>query len=662
VLLILAALVVQLCSMSFGEEDLNAISALSHLADMSLEDLTNIDVSSVSKRKEKRHVAAAAIHVITQEDIRRSAATRLPGLLRTVPGIHVARLDANKWSVSSRGFGGRFAPSMLVLIDGRNVYTPSFSGVYWETRDVMLEDVEQIEVIRGPGGNLWGANAVNGVINIVTKRAQNTQGGLLSAGGGTEESGFGALRYGGPVGENGAYRVYAKYFQRDDAVFDSGQDANDGWLSARGGARFDWNWGDTRATVQGDIYGTDTSQSYSVPMLRFPYVRNSGEGTYLSGGNVLVRWARTFSDDSELSLQTYYDRSESNFLPIRENRDTLDFELQHRLAARERHEVIWGVGFRYIDNRSDGREVMSMAPEGQRKRLFSAFLQNRISLTDELTLTLGSKLEHNDFTGFEVQPSVRVAWAPNSRHTMWGAVSRAVRTPSIFEETGRVLILSVPFVGAGFYGNSRFESEELLSFELGYRVRASDNLSLDLALYLNRYDNLRTLELGLPFLEFSQSPVHFALPAHINNNMDGNTYGLELGVDWKPKPWWRVRVHYALLEMDLRLNTKSLDIYSGSVDDASPEQQAFLMNSFDLPGNMEIDFMLRYVDLIPALDVDDYLAMDVRFAWRPSEDFEISITGHDLLESGHAEYGPSFVNIIPTQVQRGVFGKLTWRF
>lgn len=640
-----------------------ANDGISALATMSLEDLAELEISSVSKRTELRTSAAAAIYVITQDDIRRSAATSLPDLLRMAPGIHVANLDANKFSVSARGFSGRYSNSVLVLLDGRSIYTPLFSGTEWENMDVMLEDIDRIEIIRGPGGALWGANAVNGVINIVTKRASETQGGLLSLGAGTEYPGLGAFRYGGMAGEHGAYRLHLRYLQRDEALYAGGHKADDDSINLSGGARWDWDWDDTRFMLAARFHGADIGQSYALSSRNFGQPDQINEESYYSAGSLLGRWGRTLNSGAELSIQAYYDRWESNGFELDEDRDTLDLEVQYRMAPVGRHEFMFGGGFRYYADRTRGTDTTSLRPSTQRKRLFSAFIQDRISfLDDELVLTLGTKLEHNDFTGVEIQPSARLAWTPNERHTIWGAISRAVRTPSLAEEAGRIESIHMPGAVVSLYGNEDFDAEDLLAVEAGYRIRPMDKLQIDLALFYNRYKNLRSLELGAPFLEPYPLPLHVAIPFYARNNLEGETYGLEMALDWQPASWWRVRMNYTLLEMDLDLRPTTIDLISGGVQESSPEQQVFLANHFDLSEYTELDITFRYTDRLSALAIQDYITMDVRLAWRPSDDFEIALIAHDLLDGAHQEFDSMFVNTVPTQVQRGIYGKLTWRF
>ena len=637
-------------------------TSLRRLVEMSLEELADIQITSVARRPEKRRMAASAIYVITPEDIRRSTATTVPELLRGVPGLHVARMDASKWVVSSRGLDVRYSGSLLVLIDGRSVYSPLFAGVNWELRDVVLEDVERIEVIRGPGGALWGANAVNGVINIITKSAAGSQGGLLTLGGGTEERGFATFRYGAPAGRQGHFRIYGKASRHDDGVFPSGKRSDDGWTYGRAGGRYDGTWDEDHFTLQGDIYGADISQTYSLPMFEAPYRERLHDTVYNSGGNILGRWTRTLANESELSLQTYFDHTNFNDRDYDLEHGTFDVEFQHRMAARGRHEITWGGGVRYLESRFDGDFYYTADPERSARHLFNIFFQDRIRLADDrLVLTLGSKFEYNNTTGFEVQPNVRLAWTPSDNHTLWAAISRAVRTPSISDSDILVTGAVFPDLALTLYGQDSVRSESLLALEAGYRWQATDQVAIDLAGFFNVYEDLRTFEVGAPFFDTRFLPFHWTVPVYTKNNMRGKSYGVEVGVDWKPKPWWRIRANYTFLEMDLTNNAKTLDIVSTPVEDTSPEQQVYLRSEFSLPKGVELDVALRYVDSLPGYAVKDYLTMDLRAGWRPSDNFELSVVGHDLFDQAHEEYFyPGFT--IPTRVQRGVYAKVTWKF
>lgn len=627
------------------------------LTNLSIEELLNVEVTSVSKKKERKQDAAAAIYVLTSEDIRRSGATNIPELLRTVPGIEVAQLTASQWSVTARGFGGRFANKLLVLIDGRSIYTPLYSGVYWEGQEIMLEDVDRVEVIRGPGGTLWGANAVNGVINIVTKSSADTQGLLISGGGGTEQRGFMNSRWGGAIGDDAHYRLYLRGFMRDSGGDNGDVDADDAWSSIQGGFRTDWQLSpDDRLTVQGDIRDLNLDQVTTRAILEDPFSQTFNESADYESTNVLARWTHTFSDESELHLQAYYDAYNQQDPSFRERRDTVDFELQHRFRPTERQEIVWGAGIRSTWDRTNGTIWVSLDPEDDNLQFYSVFVEDDITITDKLHVMIGGKFEHNTYTGFEVQPSARIRWTPNDRHTVWGSVSRAVRTPSRAERASRLLSGVDATTQVVFGGDDDFKSEDLIAFELGYRVRATERLALDLAMFYNMYDNIRSVQPGDPIV----TPDGTILPFIGGNETDANTYGVELALDWAATDWWRVRAGYSYLE--LQIDPDSTDPISGDLLDDTPEQQFFVQNSFNLPRNVEIDLTVRAVDSLEGLNVPGYVELDARLAWKPTEDLELALVGQNLLNSSHEEFASSFISTSNSAVQRGVYGKVTWSF
>ncbi len=627
------------------------------LSNLSIEELLNVEVTSVSKKKERKQDAAAAVYVLTSEDIRRSGATNIPELLRTVPGLEVAKLTSSQWSVTSRGFGGRFANKLLVLIDGRSIYTPLYSGVYWEGQEVMLEDVDRVEVIRGPGGTLWGANAVNGVINIVTKSSADTQGLLISAGGGTEERGFVNSRWGGAIGDDAHYRLYVRGFIRDEGGDTDLLEADDGWSSVQGGFRTDWQLSpDDRLTVQGDIRDLNLEQVTTRAILEDPFVQTFNESADYESTNVLARWTHTFSDESELHLQAYYDAYNQQDPSFRERRDTVDLELQHRFRPSDRHEIVWGLGVRSTWDRTNGSIWVSLDPEDDNLQFYSVFLEDDITLTDKLHLIVGSKFEYNTYTQFEIQPSARIRWTPNERHTVWGAVSRAVRTPSRAERASQLLSAADATSQLVFGGDDDFKSEDLTAIELGYRVRATERLALDLALFYNMYNNVRSISPEDPIVTPEGTIVSFTG----GNGTDANTYGLELAMDWAATDWWRVRAGYSYLEV--QIDPATGDAISGALLDDTPEQQFFVQNSFNLPHHVEIDLTVRAVDALKGIDVPGYVELDARLAWKPTEDLELALVGQNLLNNSHEEFASSFISTANSAVQRGVYGKVTWTF
>ena len=639
------------------------------LIELSLDELLNVEITSVSKMAEKKSAAAAAIFVLTNEDIRRSGVTTIPDALRLVPGVEVAQIDSSKWSVTARGSAGRFSTKLLVLIDGRSVYTPFFSGVYWEAKDVMLEDVERIEVIRGPGGTLWGANAVNGVINIITKRAEDTQGGLLSVGGGSEEQGFGAFRYGGRAGDLGYYRVYGKFFNRDAGgafvesqfTLGTGGDANDDWRMGQGGFRVDLDLSDRDTlTIQGDAYRNRSSATHDLIFFSGAPVRRIESTTDYAGWNVLGRWNRTLSERSDLQLQFYYDYYRTDDITVDEQRNTVDLDFQHRIQLAERHEFIYGADLRVTLDDFEATPTEILTPDRETDYLFSVFIQDRITITDDLKLTLGTKLEHNSFSGFEYQPSARLAWTPNERHTLWAAVSRAVRTPTRAEQDLRLNFFTSAATPGAFivvFGSNDFDSEKLLSYELGYRVSVTKRLALDIATFYNDYNDLRFSELGALFVESDPPPDHVVIPVVIGNEASAKNWGFEITVDYQAKPWWFVQASFSFLET----HVKNPQLGS-NVEGDTPEQQFVLRNQFNLPHNVEFDTTLRFVGDLPALGIDNYVTLDARLAWHPRDNLELALVGRNLIESEHPEFASTIIFSLPTEVQRSVYGKVTWRF
>ena len=646
------------------------------LGDMSLEDLMNIEITSVSKKPEKVSEAAAAVFVISQEDIRRSGATSIPEALRMAPGIQVARITANKWAITARGFNDRFSNKLLVLMDGRTLYTPLFSGVFWEAQDTMMEDIDRIEVIRGPGATLWGSNAVNGVINIITKSARDTQGGLVTLGAGTEERGFGGVRYGGTNEDGLYYRVYAKYFNRDDSVYPSGDHDHDSWDMGQTGFRLDWDYSECDLlTLQGDLYDGEVTERITMPTASFPYGEETNTDGDLTGANVIGRWSRLFSDSSDMSIQVYFDWYQREHESLyEEDRYTFDIDFQHRFRWKKHNELLWGTGYRFTVDDVENLEVLTMDPDSETDHLFNGFLQDEITLREnELYLTLGSKVEHNDDTGYEIQPSVRLLWTPDKRHSLWTAVSRAVRTPSRAEND-----ISIPFttIAPGVWpnptslpviavanGSSDFDSEELVAYELGYRLRAADNLSFDIALFYHDYDKLLTGEIAGLELVTSPPPTHLLVEAQGDNKMYGETYGVEAVCEYYPFRWWKLQFIYSFLRVQLHLESDSTDVWFEEIEGMSPRNQASVRSEIDVTEDVEVDLGLRYVDRLSATNIPSYLVLDARIGWRPWDNIEFSVVGQNLFDDRHPEFGDTaFINMIPTEVEHSVYGKVTVRF
>ena len=646
------------------------------LTTKSLEDLMNIEVTSVSKKEERLFQTAAAVYVITSEDIRRSGMSSIPDLLRMAPGLDVARIDGSKWAISARGFNGRVANKLLVLIDGRSIYSPETSGVFWEVQDLPLEDIERIEVIRGPGGTVWGANAVNGVINIITRRAQDTQGGLVSVGAGSARN-TGVIRYGGKMGENAYYRVYGKYFNHRSLAGASGRSAHDGQDALRSGGRIDWQITNRDSlTLEGDIYHSDlrdTPLTISLADLFAPAISRAG---HYSGGSLLGRWTRTLSEHSDVQLQLYYDRFNRDIFELRGEHDTIDAEFQHHIAVGRRQDVVWGLSGRFVSHRSNGDRLSPahFNPNDESTRHVSIFAQDDFHLVkDRLRLTLGSKLEHfTDIGGatgeFNAEPSVRMSWTPSGRQTVWAAVSRAVRTPARSDTDLFVNIAALPGTDAmpnviAFSGNGNLKSETVVAYEAGYRVQPRSILTVDIATFYNSYDRLRTHEPRAPYFEAEPKPAHVIIPIVFDNLMRGETHGVEALVKLNPVKAWMLSGSYSYLRMHLHPYAKSRDAKSQQVIEGSnPQHQFQIHSSFKLPCNVDLDASLYHVSRLAALQVPGYTRLDVQFAWRVSEGIELSAGGQNLLNDRHAEFAGNGAGVTTSLVKRNAFAKITWRF
>ena len=648
-------------------KDSAADQALRQLKQLSIEQLADLEVTTVSKKPERLADAAAAVFVISSEDIRRGGFTSIAEALRLVPGLEVARIDANKWAISSRGFNAWFANKLLVLMDGRSVYTPLFSGVYWDVQDTLLEDIDRIEVIRGPGATLWGANAVNGVINIITKNARDTQGGMVTAGGGTLEQGFGSARYGGKIGENAWYRGYAKYFARAAFKDSQGDDAADDWDQGRLGFRVDWDQSKGNAlTFQGNAYTGNSGTTNVLTDVIPPRVLD--DSADVSGGNLLGHWTHTFSDTSDMSLQVYYDRTVRNMQIFSENRDTVDFDFQHTFRFGGRQQIIWGIGYRMTHDDITNSETIFFDPESRTENLFSGFMQDKIALIpDKLDLTVGSKFEHNDYSGFEIQPSARLRWKPIENHTLWAAVSRAVRTPSRADHDANITLGAFrtgPTVNTIMIrGNSAFDSEKVIAYEAGYRLVPMARLSLDLAFFYNVYHDLRTTVPGMPNPPLSAfpPPASRVLPQNIVNKFHEDAYGTEISGNLQLTDWWKLSLGYAWINLHLFADTaeKGLDLELN--EGGTPRNQFSAASYLDLPGNIQFDTLLFCVDDLPDLEVPGYTRLDVRLGWQPLKHLAFSLKLENLLDNRHPEYTNTH-GIQSTQVPRSIYGKVTWRF
>ena len=652
---IVAVLILYGCAASPARAD-NAASSISELKQLNVEDLMNVQVTSVARHPERLLETASAIQVITQEDIRRSGATSIPEALRLADNLQVAQKNSHDWAISARGFNTALANKLLVMIDGRTVYTPLYSGVFWDVQDYVLADIDRIEVISGPGGTLWGANAVNGVINIITKSAADTQGLYAQAGGGSRPQDLADIRYGGTLAPGTQFRVYGKYFDRGSEMLANGDSASDAWRQGRGGFRVDSDASARdKLTLQGDVYGGHEDEQ-------------TGGVSDSSGENVLGRWSRRISDTSDLGLQTYIDRTHiSNpAAPLiigglefagpgifQDDLTTYDVDFQHRFRIGAANGIVWGWGFRYSHDVVSNAPSLAFLPPTLDRDLYSVFAQDEIVLRPDLSLTLGSKLERNDYTGFEVEPNMRLSWILNSKQALWSAISRAVRTPSRIDQD---FSEAAPPHFVLLEGGSRFTSESVVAYELGYRLQLAQRVSASISTFFNHYDDIRSTTITPGTI----------LPFYFANGIEGDTDGLEFSSNYQASDAWSVHAGYTLLKEHLHVKPGQVDINDALNETADPQHQFSLRSSLNLPRHTEFDTSLRWVDTLHTNNgavvgtVPSYFELDTHLAWHASDRLEFALVGQNLLHNRHPEYG--FPGPTRPEIERSAYGKFTWRY
>jgi iron complex outermembrane receptor protein len=583
------------------------------------------------------------------------------------PGVEVARVDADHWSVSIRGFAGQFSKSLLVLIDGRSVYTPLFSGVYWDVQNVMLEDVERIEVIRGPGGTIWGANAVNGVINIITKSSESTQGALAALGGGSVDQGTGAVRYGGSARKDFNYRIYGMGSIRGPE-FHADKDGFDRWRMGQMGFRTDWKNGEKDAfTVQGDIYRGESGDRTFIATFSPPTETQQDAKASVSGGNLLARWQHTTGEASDIQIQAYFDRTNRQEIELGETRDTFDIDFIQHARVHGDQELTWGLGARVSpSNFIQTSAGVNFLPNKQTDSIYSGFVQYEVPIVhDKLTLTAGTKLEHNNFSGFEYEPSVRLLWTPTPRQSFWAAVTRAVRTPSRLDQdvVFAILVQATPPPPIYFeiLGNPKLKAEQLIGYEAGYRTQINRNVYVDFTAFYNTYNDLQGYGPPFPAVANTPPPPHIFFVLPYANVIRGSTVGTEIAPNWKITRWWQVRGSYSFLHMDLKDKPGFTDVgnllssYLGS----SPSSLVGFQSLFNLPKHFELDATYRYSSALPAQLVSSYSTADLRLGWHFGEGLDFSVVGQNLLQPSHEEFGGDPGPLVG--IKRSIYGKITWR-
>ena len=662
-----------LTAVARGEQPTTQASAASppanDLSNLSLEDLMNVEVTSVSKKQQPMADAPAAISVISQDDIARSGFSTIPDLLRLAPGMDVARINSSSWAVSARGLNDEFANNLLVLQDGRSLYNPLFGGVFWNTVDYVLPDLDRIEVIRGPGATLWGANAVNGVINITTKDAQDTQGWLLDSRGSNQDSNL-SVRYGGKLADDTYYRVYTKASYDEALDTSSGGDAGDDWYAMRGGFRIDKHASDQDSfTLQGDVNEDRAQLPTEVPIFTPPFLQTKTFGESATTGNVLGRWTHRVDDDSDFALQLYYDYFGQHGPDAEYDQHTIDLDFHDRFVLGERNEIMWGFGYRAVNSTFLQNDQIAFDPPTRTDSLYNAFVQDTITLEPrQWFLTMGSKFEHNDYTGFEIEPSVRLLWTPNEHNSVWAAVSRAVRTPTIVES-------DVDFVASRFqiptgtgatvpgeallHGNPDIQSEKLTAYELGYRMQPTKQFSVDLATFYNNYGDIsEAIPSGA-----AQPGVPVIIPLTEENAISGDTYGGEIASTLQVTDAWRLTGSYSLLESTFFSTVGPAAMADAKEEQGSaPQQQAQVHSYWDITRNLQLNAGIYYTGRVTEFDIPAYVTTDLNLVWQPKEGMELKVGVLGAFDNHHPEYGVSDGQGLPSEPPRTVYAELSYKF
>jgi iron complex outermembrane receptor protein len=592
------------------------VGSVSDLSQLSIEELANVPVTSVSKSAEPLSDAAAAIYVISHDDIRRSGATTLPEILRLAPNLEVAQVSGSGYAITARGFNGTTTANgagnkLLVLIDGRTVYTPLYGGVFWDLQNVLPEDIDRIEVISGPGAALWGANAVNGVINIITRNSGDTQGLSLSIDGGSLEYGASA-QFGGAISPDANFRIYAQAYDRGDDETTSGAYAHDSWDKLQTGFRIDWHPGDALVTFQGDAFTGREEQ-------------NAPPNAVIGGANLVGRWTQPFSDGSSLQVQGYYDYN-TLYLPhsLGDALSTFDLDIQHSFSWGAWNDIVWGGGARIYTDRYSNTASIQFLPPVTTQSLENVFFQDTISVSNSVKLILGSKLEDDPFVGLQPLPSARISWKASGTSLLWAAVSRAVRAPTLWDRDLNELVGGNTILGSG-----DFQSEKLVAFEAGYRAQPMPNLSFSVSTFYNMYTDLRSFN-------FSSTPLY---PFVYGNSMYGDTYGAELWGSYRVTEWWLFSAGFNVLEENLKFKSGNALPTGTQIAGNDPSHQVTLKSSWDLPHDVEFDIDARYIAALPDPAVPAYWGLDARVGWQMTDRLELALSGTNLAGK-HTEFGP----------------------
>ncbi len=665
--LVIFVVMVQLILLGFAHSS----PAKESYFDMNLEQLMQIEVTSASRRQQPLSDTAAAVFVITQDDLKRAGVTSIPQALRMVPGVQVGKIEADNWAVSIRGFNQEFANKLLVLIDGRSIYSPVTSGVYWDEHLLPIDNIERIEVIRGPGGSLWGENAVNRIVNIITKNAKETQGFYLSSGVGNEEEGLLSLRYGGKVGSSTFFRIYGKGMKGDSAKWEWDGSAHDDWNYLTGGVRVDsyLSASDT-ITVTGALTRGLRDKDFSFPIFVPPYLDEMRFKMAANTGHLMARWRHSFKENSELTLKGYFWSEGRSYSNYSFTSNTLDFEGQYRISL-DRHLLTVGADYRHIWTHFSNTYQVSLLPPKRRDHFYSIYFQDEISLNPRLKLTVGSRFSHNPFTDWEVQPTARLLWHINEGNSLWCSVSRAVRIPDLARHGIEFIAAAykptnspVP-MGVIVTGKKHLDSESVVSYEVGYRRMVSQRFSLDVAAYFNKYRKLYSFRNPDDISGLIKDPLpHVNVYAVSDNLGDAESYGFEAAANLQVTPWWRLQGAFTFGRMFVHYSGKTFfqAFPEKEEEGRMPRHQFSLRSSMDISSKLSLNTWLRYSDNLWKNEVPSYFTMDATVLWKPLKNLEVSLSGFNLFDNRHPEFKPNITIQGLGEVERSFFGKITWRF
>ncbi len=638
-----------------------------NLFEMSLEQLLEIKVISVDKALKSLEDTPAAMYVVTRDDIRASGAETIADALRLVPGLHVGQVTASSLAVGARGLNGRYNNKFLILIDGRSAFSQLYNGISWDAADVPLEQIERIEIVRGPGGSLWESKAMNGIVNVITQNSRATIGTTVQGEAGNEHRAGALIQHGAELGEGVTLRAWGAYDEWDGLALPAGDSVRDGYKQERGGFRLDWQVADNQTfMLSGDLFTRDVDDSVPLVDLTAPGLRRlDTSGEEHDGGSLLGRWDWQRGAGETVSLQGYYSHAKVSSALLDYTCDTIDVELNHQLPVGDRNTVNWGAGFRYLYDDTEGQNGLHYDPDDYDFKAYSLYLQDEFAaVPDKLFLTFGVKAEHNSYTDWEFQPTARLLWKAAPGHNLWGAVSRTVRTPSRSDVAIDMIATAYP----GFLptvvnalGNPDIDAEKAVTWEAGYRTVPNTWSSLDLTVYYTRYDDLIRNIPGTPYRQMAPAPPRVVLPVLFENSLEGDSTGFEIALKLEPANWWRINLNYTW--QNTNLDEKQRGSRASTSQEASfPEHQANLLANFKLNEKWQLGTVLRYVGKVEESGIPAYVEGDLNLFWQPSKNLDMTVSVRNLFDAQHPEYPKAAFADVPLEVERSVVAKVTWKF